>query len=76
MPIKDQTGNRELWRSLALFGSASINLGVMVAGGFYLGRLLETAYHWPNMKIMGVLAGLILGFYEMFLLAYKSSRKK
>ena len=70
-PKKD--GN---WKTFALYGSLSLNLGIMILGGFYLGKLLEEGYHWPNMKTIGILAGLFLGLYEMFAYAYRSIKKK
>lgn len=68
--------NREYWRSFAVVGSLSLNLGLMVAGGFFLGQVLETTYHWENMTVTGVLVGLFVGIFEMFLIAYKAGMKK
>lgn len=65
-----------MWQSLALYGFLSINLGLMTAGGFFLGRLIEQSYHIKNMTISGVLIGIFLGFYEMFIIAYKAGHKK
>jgi hypothetical protein len=64
------------WKTLALYGSLSLNLGIMILGGFYLGKLLEEHYHWANMTITGILIGLGLGLYEMFAYAYRSTKKK
>jgi uncharacterized membrane protein len=63
-------------KQLALFGTLSLNLGMIIVGGYYLGRTLEKYYHLPNMTIIGIVAGLILGFLEMFILAYRTGRKK
>lgn len=65
-----------MWRSLALYGFLSINLGLMTAGGYYIGRLLENYYHIKNMTVSGVLIGLFLGFFELFRIAYKAGPKK
>jgi hypothetical protein len=63
-------------KSLALYGFSSLNLGLMVAGGYFLGKLLENSYHIKNMTISGVLIGLLLGFYELFRIAFKAGSKK
>ncbi len=68
--------NHELWKQLGIYGSLSINLGVMVVGGYFLGNALEQNFHWQNMKVYGVLCGLFLGFYELFAIAYRAGRKK
>lgn len=65
-----------MWRSLSIYGTLSLNLGLMVAGGYFLGRLIENKYHLSNMTATGVLTGLALGFYEMFVIAYKAGSKK
>jgi hypothetical protein len=65
-----------MWRSLALYGFLSINLGLMTAGGYFLGRLVENHYHIKNMTVTGVLIGLFLGFYELFRIALKAGPKK
>ncbi len=68
--------NNEMWKQLGLYGSLSINFGLMVVGGYFLGNFLERTYHWRNMKSFGIIGGLILGFYELFLIAYRAGRKK
>lgn len=65
-----------MWRSLGLYSFMSINLGLMVLGGYFLGRMLERNYHLKNMTITGILFGLGIGFYEMFKIAYKAGQKK
>ncbi len=67
--------NKRNLRDLAIYGSLSLNLGLMVAGGYFLGNLLEKNFHWPNMIVIGVLGGLFLGFYEMFAIAYRGRKK-
>lgn len=64
-PKKPQTS----WRTVALYSSLSLNLGFMIIGGYFLGRLLENSYHLKNMSITGILTGLFLGLYQMFLVA-------
>jgi len=64
------------WRIVALYGSLSLNLGIMILGGYFLGRLLEKQYQWTNMSLTGVLTGLFLGLYQMFSIAYKAGKKK
>lgn len=54
----------------------SLNLGLMVVGGYFLGHLLEHNFHLKNMTFTGVLVGIIVGFYEMFKIAIKAGRKK
>lgn len=54
----------------------SISLGMIMAGGYFLGRLLERNYHLKNMTVTGVLLGLFVGLYEMFRIAYKAGQKK
>lgn len=73
---KGQNNNKEIWRSLGLYSFMSINLGLMVVGGYFLGQLLERNYHLKNMTITGVLVGLLIGFYEMFKIAFKAGQKK
>jgi hypothetical protein len=68
--------NNDQWKQLGLLGSLGINLGLMLVGGFFLGNILEKNYHWPNMKIIGIFTGLALGFYELFIIAYRAGRKK
>lgn len=68
--------NGQTWRIVALYGSLSLNLGLMILGGYYLGRIIEEHYQWDNMTLTGVLTGLFLGLYEMFSIAYKAGRKK
>jgi hypothetical protein len=65
-----------MWRSLALYGFLSINLGLMTAGGYFLGGLIENHYHIKNMTVTGTLIGLFLGFYELFRIALKAGPKK
>jgi hypothetical protein len=73
---KDKNDTKEMWRSLGLYSFMSINLGLMVVGGYFLGNMLERNYHLKNMTITGVLVGLIVGFYEMFKIAFKAGQKK
>ena len=74
--IKKHDHDKEMWQNLALYGFLSVNLGLMTAGGFFIGRLIERNYHTKNMTISGVLIGIFLGFYEMFMIAYKVGQKK
>lgn len=67
---KDQT-----WRIVALYGSLSLNLGLMILGGYFLGRLLEKELQWSNMSLTGALTGLFLGLYELFAIAFKAGKK-
>lgn len=64
------------WKTFALYGSLSLNLGFMILGGYFLGRLLETQYQWRNMTFTGILTGLFLGLYQMFAIAYQAGKKK
>jgi hypothetical protein len=54
----------------------SLNLGVMIAGGYYLGHFIEIQFHVSNMSITGVLVGMFLGLYELFIIAIKAGPKK
>ena len=72
----NRKSNQEYWRSLAVVGYMSLNLGIMIAGGYFLGHLLEVSYHWKNMAITGVFVGLFVGLFEMFILAYKVGMRK
>jgi hypothetical protein len=63
-------------RSLAIYGTLSLNLGLMALGGYYLGGLLEKYWHWENAAIYGVLAGFFLGLFEMFLLILRMEPEK
>ena len=74
--IKRKLSDREIWGSLALYGSLSLNLGLMITGGYFLGHLVEENYHLTNMAITGVLIGIILGLYEMFIVAWRAGQKK
>jgi hypothetical protein len=73
---KNQNNNKETWRSIGLYSFMSLNLGLMIAGGYYLGRFLERNFHLKNMTITGVFIGLFFGLYEMFKIAYKAGQKK
>ncbi|HOP74567.1 MAG TPA: hypothetical protein PLC07_05875 [Bacillota bacterium] len=64
------------WKTFALYGSLSLNLGFMILGGYFLGRLLETQYQLKNMTFTGILTGLFLGLYQMFAIAYRAGKKK
>lgn len=65
-----------MWQSLATFGFSSINLGVTILGGYFVGVLLEKNLHWKNMPLFGVLVGLALGLLELFIMIYKAGTKK
>ena len=65
-----------LWRSLAIYGTLSLNLGLMSLGGYYLGNLLEKQWHWENAAVYGVLAGFFLGLLEMFFLLLRTEPEK
>jgi hypothetical protein len=64
------------FRSLAIYGTLSLNLGLMALGGYYLGSLLEKNWHWENAAIYGVLTGFFLGLFEMFLLLLRMGPEK
>jgi hypothetical protein len=65
-----------MWRSIGLYGFSSINLGLLMLGGYYLGGLLEKHYHLKNASFSGVFIGLVLGLYELFTIAFKAGTKK
>jgi hypothetical protein len=65
-----------MWQSLATFGFSSINLGITILGGYFIGVLLEKSYHWGNMPLIGVFIGLALGLMELFIIAFKAGTKK
>lgn len=65
-----------MWRSLAVFGFSSLNLGITILGGYYIGNLLEKNYHWANMSTIGIFTGLILGIIELFSFAFRMGPKK
>ena len=67
--------NGQTWRVVALYGSLSLNLGLMILGGYFLGRLLEKEFQWSNMSLTGVLTGLFLGLYQMFAIAFRAGKK-
>jgi hypothetical protein len=73
MPQKKQD---DPWRGLAVYGTLSINLGLMALGGYYLGNLLEKLWNWENASIYGVLAGFFLGLFEMFFLLLRMEHGK
>lgn len=68
--------NSEMWRALALYGSLSLNLGLMISGGYFLGSFLEKHYHWSNFTVTGILVGFILGIYEMFMMIYQAGKRQ
>jgi len=74
--IKDDKSNENFWKTFALYGSLSLNLGFMILGGYFLGRLLEIQYQLKNMTFTGILTGLILGLYQMFAIAFRAGKKK
>lgn len=71
----NRKNNGQTWRVVALYGSLSLNLGLMILGGYYLGQLIEKRFHWSNMSLTGVLTGLFLGLYQMFVIAYRAGKK-
>lgn len=73
---KDKKSGSKVWQSFGLYGSLSLNLAIMVMGGFFIGNLLEVNYHLTNMKFTGTLLGLFLGFYQMFVVAFQAVGKK
>ncbi|HBE77732.1 MAG TPA: hypothetical protein DDW65_08085 [Firmicutes bacterium] len=73
---KDSHDTKEMWQGLAIYSFSSLNVGVLMFGGYFLGRFLERHFHWENMAIVGVVVGLVLGLYEMFAFALKSGSKK
>lgn len=74
--MQPKDGNKEFWRILGLYGFLSLNFGLTIAGGYYLGNFLEKYYRLNNATLIGLLSGLALGLYEMFRIAYKAGRKK
>jgi hypothetical protein len=64
------------WRGLAIYGTLSLNLGLMAMGGYYLGNLLEKHWHWQNAAVYGVLLGFFLGLIEMFILILRTEPGK
>jgi hypothetical protein len=73
---KDNQSSKEMWQTMALYGFSSLNVGVLIAGGYFLGRLLERNLHWKNMSTIGLFVGLALGLYEIFSFAFKAGSKK
>jgi hypothetical protein len=71
----DQNGS-DLWSKFALYGFLNLNLGLTIAGGYFLGRFLEQKWHVKNMTLIGVLVGLFLGLFEMLSIAFKAGSKK
>jgi hypothetical protein len=76
IPINRNERKDDTWKMVALYGSLSLNLGLMILGGYYLGELCENQFEWSNMKITGILSGLFLGLYQMFTFAYRATKKK
>ena len=74
--MKPKDSNKEFWRILGLYGFLSLNLGLTIAGGYFLGNFLEKYYRLQNAALIGVLVCLFLGLYEMFRIAYKAGQKK
>ena len=65
-----------MWRSLSLYGFLSLNLGFMTVGGYFLGKLAGDFFHVQNLKIVGAIIGIFLGFYELIRIALKAGTKK
>ena len=65
-----------MWQNVALYSFSSLNVGVLMFGGFFLGRLFESKFHWAHMPMIGTFVGLALGLYEMFTFAFKTGSKK
>lgn len=74
--INKKDTNNDLLRKAGFYSFMSLNLGFMIVGGYFLGRILERNYHWRNMTFIGVLVGMFLGLYEMFVIALKAGPKK
>lgn len=68
--------NEKAWRQVALYGTLSINLGLMIMGGYFIGELLEDHYQLSNMSLTGVLLGLFLGLYQMFSMAFRAGKNR
>ena len=73
---KDDRNNKEMWQSLALYGFSSLNLGITILGGYFIGDLLEKNYHWKNMVLIGTFGGLVLGLIELITIVFKAVSKK
>ncbi len=73
---RDNHSTKEMWQTFAIYSFSSLNVGVLMFGGYFLGRLLERKFQWANMSIIGVFVGLALGLYEMFTFALKMGSKK
>ncbi len=71
-----QRKNNYMWQSLALYGGLSLNMGITVAGGYYLGNFLEKKLGWSNMALWGIFIGLFLGLIEFFIIAAKGMGKE
>ena len=65
-----------MWQSLGTFGFSSINLGITILGGYFIGSFLEKSYHWKSMSLIGVFIGLALGLLELFIMVFKAGTKK
>jgi flagellar biogenesis protein FliO len=74
--INQQKKDNSSWKMAALYGSLSLNLGLMIMGGFFLGRFIEEQFQMSNMKTTGILVGLFLGLYEMFSIAFRATKHK
>ncbi|MGD8400489.1 MAG: hypothetical protein PVH64_06065 [Bacillota bacterium] len=74
--INRQKKGNGSWKMAALYGSLSLNLGLMIMGGFFVGRFIEEQFRLSNMKLTGILVGLFLGLYEMFSIAFRATKHK
>jgi hypothetical protein len=74
--INQQKKDQSSWKMAALYGSLSLNLGLMILGGFFLGGFIEEQFQMSNMKTTGILVGLFLGLYEMFSIAFRVTKRK
>jgi flagellar biogenesis protein FliO len=74
--INQQKKASTSWKTVALYGSLSLNLGLMILGGFFVGRFIEEQFKLSNMRTTGILVGLFLGLYEMFSIAFRATKRK
>ena len=64
------------WRDLANYGALSLNLAMLMLGGYFVGGVLDKRFSTaPRWMLIGTFVGMILGLYTIFEIALRLGKK-
>jgi len=63
------------WKELANYGALSLNLAMLMLGGYFLGQSLDKHYHTgPRWMLIGTFVGMVLGLYTIVEISIRLSK--